>query len=156
MKKIVDRDNKNRLLDFLMGLDATYEVAKDQILSSDPLPTVNQAFFKIQQIEMQRSIHHNAFDAQENMAMAAHKTGYNQSSFSKGYFPSSAGKAYQTVAAHTLSRDNKRSRKPLECDYCGKRGHTRHYCFKLMAHNKANGAVKTDFRGRIAAHVEET
>ncbi|KAK9667983.1 hypothetical protein RND81_13G026100 [Saponaria officinalis] len=84
MKKIVDRDNKNRLLDFLMG------------------------------------------------------------------------EAHQTVAAQTLRRDNKRSRTPLECDYCGKRGHTRPYCFKLKAHKKAKGAVKTDFRGRIAAHVEET
>ncbi|KAK9756366.1 hypothetical protein RND81_01G091700 [Saponaria officinalis] len=162
MKKIVDRDNRNRLLDFLMGFDATYEVVVDQILSFDPLPTVNQAFFKIQQVEMQKNIHHNEYDAHENMAMATHKPGYNapgynSSSFSKGDYPRSAGDSNQPVSAQkTQHRDNKHSRTPLECDYCGKRGHTRAYCFKLKAHNKAKGGAKTDFRGRIDAHVEET
>ncbi|KAK9676220.1 hypothetical protein RND81_11G062500 [Saponaria officinalis] len=119
LKKIVDRDNRNRLLDFLMGLDATYEVVRDRILSTDPLPTVNQAFFKIQQVEMQKNIHSNVYDAQENVAI-----------------------------------DHKRSRGPLKCDYCGKRGHTRAYCFKLKAYHKGKCVANGDFKHRLAANVE--
>ncbi|KAK9740120.1 hypothetical protein RND81_03G012900 [Saponaria officinalis] len=157
LKKIVDRDNKNRLLDFLMGLDGVYEVVRDQILSTDPLPTVNQAFFKIQQLEMQKNIHNNVFDAQENMAMTTNKSGHFPSSFPKHSLPSSAGDVYQNAHVQSVgNRDAKRGRAPLECDYCGKRGHTRAYCFKLKAQNRSKAGVKGDFRGRMTAHVEET
>ncbi|KAK9725453.1 hypothetical protein RND81_05G144700 [Saponaria officinalis] len=147
LKKIVDRDNKNRLLDFLMGLDRTYEVVNGQILSTDPLPTVNQAFFKIQQLEMQKSIHHSALHPLENMAMAVNKSFHPSSSFTESAIPSSAGDARQFVAAQsTFTKDGKRTRPSLECDYCGKSGHTPAYCFKLKAHNKSKVGIKGDFR----------
>ncbi|KAK9747936.1 hypothetical protein RND81_02G024900 [Saponaria officinalis] len=157
LKKIVDRDNKNRLLDFLMGLDGVYEVVRDQILSTDPLPTVNQAFFKIQQLEMQGNIHSNVFDAQENVAMAANKSGHLMSSFPKNPLSSSAGDVFQCSHVQLVgNRDAKRGRGSFECDFCGKKGHTRAYCFKLKSHNRSKGAVRGEFRGRMAAHVEET
>ncbi|KAK9666168.1 hypothetical protein RND81_14G166000 [Saponaria officinalis] len=145
LKKIVDRDNKNRLLDFLMGLDATYEVVRDHILSTDPLPTVNQAFFKIQQVEMQKNIHSNAYDAQENVAILV-----NKSVCAPVHGTNNVPHSAQT----TYNRDHKRSRGPFECDYCGKKGHTRAYCFKLKAYNKGKGVVKGEFKHGITANVE--
>ncbi|KAK9677598.1 hypothetical protein RND81_11G154500 [Saponaria officinalis] len=56
LKKIVDRDNKHMLIDFLMGLDKKFDDIRVQILAMDPLPSVNQAFSKIHQAEMQKSI----------------------------------------------------------------------------------------------------
>ncbi|KAK9669165.1 hypothetical protein RND81_13G112900 [Saponaria officinalis] len=51
LKKIVDRDNKNNLIDFLMGLHPKFEALRGQILAMDPFPSVNQAFAKVHQAE---------------------------------------------------------------------------------------------------------
>ncbi|KAK9723939.1 hypothetical protein RND81_05G035400 [Saponaria officinalis] len=135
LKKIVDKDNKNRLLDFLMGLDGVYEVVSDQILATIPLLTVNQAFFKIQQIKMQKNVHNKVFDTREN----------NGHDSEQVCWPSSASDSLQGSYVHSVgNRNGKRGKTPLKCDYCGKKGHTRAYCFKLKAYN------------RMAAHVEET
>ncbi|KAK9688945.1 hypothetical protein RND81_09G023800 [Saponaria officinalis] len=93
------------------------------------------------------------------MTMAANKSYHFSPLFSKTVNPSNVGDMHQFIPAQSQSssfnRDAKRSRPPLECDYCGKRGHTRAYCFKLKAHNKTKGGDKGDYRGRLAAHVEE-
>ncbi|XP_074298955.1 uncharacterized protein LOC141629944 [Silene latifolia] len=46
LKKMLERDNRHKLIDFLMGLDNKYETVRSQILACDPLPTINQAFFR--------------------------------------------------------------------------------------------------------------
>ncbi|KAK9676192.1 hypothetical protein RND81_11G060200 [Saponaria officinalis] len=47
LKKIVDRDNKHMLIDFLMGINCKFESIRGQILAMDLVPTVNQVFAKI-------------------------------------------------------------------------------------------------------------
>lgn len=44
IKKLADRDAKNKVIDFLMGLNGNYDGMKGNILAMDPLPTVNKAF----------------------------------------------------------------------------------------------------------------
>ncbi|XP_074265064.1 uncharacterized protein LOC141587480 [Silene latifolia] len=56
LKRIVERDNKNNLIDFLMGLDHKYDQIRGHILALEPLPSVNQAFAKVHQAEMQKQI----------------------------------------------------------------------------------------------------
>ncbi|KAK9715165.1 hypothetical protein RND81_06G147100 [Saponaria officinalis] len=121
LKKIIDRDNKHMLIDFLMGLDKKYENLRGQILAMEPLPTVNQAFSKVYQAELQRSLSHVDVP-DDGMAMAV-----NQNNFSS--MPSSHSKP-----TNVWRRDAKKPKfdKPqYYCDYCNKNGHTRDYCFKL-------------------------
>ncbi|KAK9704944.1 hypothetical protein RND81_07G021800 [Saponaria officinalis] len=53
---VLTKDNKNNLIDFLMDVDRKFEHIRGQILAMDPLPTVNQAFAKVNQAEVQKHI----------------------------------------------------------------------------------------------------
>ena len=48
-KKILDLESRNKLFQFLMGLNSGYDAIKNQILAMDPLPTVNRAYYILQQ-----------------------------------------------------------------------------------------------------------
>ena len=54
MKKLQEKDSRNKLIQFLIGLNYGYDTVRGQILAMDPLPTVNRAYYIIQQIEKQR------------------------------------------------------------------------------------------------------
>ncbi|XP_074288560.1 uncharacterized protein LOC141613714 [Silene latifolia] len=56
LKRIVERDNRNNLIDFLMGLDNKYDQIRGHILALGPLPSVNQGFAKVHLVEMQKQI----------------------------------------------------------------------------------------------------
>ncbi|KAL8117038.1 hypothetical protein AgCh_023285 [Apium graveolens] len=42
MKKIAERDERNKVIDFLMGLNTSYDNLKQNIISMEPLPSVNK------------------------------------------------------------------------------------------------------------------
>jgi len=44
------------MLQFLMGLNSTYDTTRGQILSMDPFPSVNRAYYILQQLEKQRQV----------------------------------------------------------------------------------------------------
>ena len=58
-KKILDLDFRNKLIQFLMGLNSGYDAIRNQILDTDPLPTVNRAHYIIQQQEKQMKLREN-------------------------------------------------------------------------------------------------
>lgn len=45
---LVDRDQRDYVIQFLMGLNETYANVRDQIMLMDPLPTVNKVFSNVQ------------------------------------------------------------------------------------------------------------
>jgi len=49
-------ENRNHMLQFLMGLNSTYDTTRGQILSMDPFPSVNRAYYILQQLEKQRQV----------------------------------------------------------------------------------------------------
>ncbi|XP_074293776.1 uncharacterized protein LOC141620932 [Silene latifolia] len=103
LKKVLERDNRHRLIDFLMGLDKKYETVRSQILASDPLPTVNQAFFRIQQIEMQKSISNSdkgKAPMNEEMALAANKSYYPKHNHQKYPNDGAVGSNSQKQTGH--------------------------------------------------------
>ncbi|KAF7824135.1 leucine-rich repeat receptor-like protein [Senna tora] len=55
-KRVSDMMASTKILQFLMGLNPTFDVARTQILNLDPLPTVNKAFSMIVTDEAQREI----------------------------------------------------------------------------------------------------
>ncbi|XP_038699638.1 uncharacterized protein LOC119996929 [Tripterygium wilfordii] len=50
-KVSLEEQNKDRLLQFLMGLNDSFEHVTNQILLMDPLPDVNKAFAQVGQVE---------------------------------------------------------------------------------------------------------
>ena len=59
----------NRLMQFLMGLNDTYNHVRNQILIMDPLPSVNRAYSMVLSVEKQRDVHVVFPEKNENMAM---------------------------------------------------------------------------------------
>lgn len=43
LKKLQEKESRNQLIQFLMGLNSRYDSVKGQILAMDPLPSVNRA-----------------------------------------------------------------------------------------------------------------
>lgn len=56
LKKIVKGDQLKKLIQLVDGLNKSYDRAKINILSMDPLPTVNRVYHMIQQIERHNSV----------------------------------------------------------------------------------------------------
>ncbi|KAK9667377.1 hypothetical protein RND81_14G251800 [Saponaria officinalis] len=137
------------LIDFLMGLNNEFESLRGQILAMDPLSTVNQAFAKVHQDEIQKNVASDVYSSVDAIAMIAQK-------------PNSAGNPWsnatkQQVPPNVWKRDVKRPKNDRVlyfCDYCNKAGHTRDYCFKLKA-AKHGGSTGSGNSKRYAAHVEE-
>ncbi|KAB2630179.1 hypothetical protein D8674_007698 [Pyrus ussuriensis x Pyrus communis] len=50
------QNERNKLMQFLMGLNDSYSVVRGQLLLMNPLPTVRQAYASISQEEKQRSL----------------------------------------------------------------------------------------------------
>ncbi|XP_054800321.1 uncharacterized protein LOC129304622 [Prosopis cineraria] len=99
---------QQKLFQFLMGLNDSYQSIKSQILLMSPLPSVNQADPIISQEEAQRSI----------------------SSFP---LPTADYSASTTTRGHgRIGRGRGRNNSSEECSYCHRRGHTRDNCFHII------------------------
>ncbi|XP_021597215.1 uncharacterized protein LOC110603688 [Manihot esculenta] len=55
-KAIDELNNRNRLMQFLIGLNDAYGTVRDQILGMDPLPSVNKAYSMVLKFESQKDI----------------------------------------------------------------------------------------------------
>ncbi|GJX47354.1 hypothetical protein Tco_0272544 [Tanacetum coccineum] len=58
LSKVLLRDSNSKLIQFLMKLNNDYESVRSQILAMDPLPTVNKAYYIVQQNEKQKQEGH--------------------------------------------------------------------------------------------------
>ena len=109
MKKQQEKDSRNKLIQFLIGLNSGYDTMRGQILAMDSLPTVNRAYYIIQQIEKQRQVSGRMQGHQEIETCSVQKQG-----------PKSTGR-----------KDIRRSKNDKYCDHCKIRGHQTDQCFKL-------------------------
>lgn len=106
-----ERDQRKKLLQFLMGLNESFAAARGQVLMMNPLPSVPQAYSLIKQEERQRQGYmiHNSFVANAKVS--------TQSSASSNGLGASAIK------------------KPgIKCTYCHKDGHLKESCYKLIGY----------------------
>ncbi|XP_015162894.1 uncharacterized protein [Solanum tuberosum] len=99
---------RQKLLQFLMGLNESYEQARGQLLMLIPIPSVNQAYSMMIEWESQRNMAHVA-GSMTNMEIASLVAGRN---------------------GHPKLKKNWNS----QCDYCRRTGHTRDNCYKLIGY----------------------
>ncbi|PKH69533.1 hypothetical protein CRG98_050100, partial [Punica granatum] len=114
--QIAAHKEKEKLHQFLIGLNPEYSTIRSQILSMDPLPNVNKAHSMAAHDEVQRQIMLGREPNSEALGFAA-KIGNDF----RGFNPNSS------------RGENKPRGRPF-CDYCGRNGHYRATCYQLNGH----------------------
>lgn len=105
-----DREQRKKLLHFLMGLNESFSAARGQILMMSPLPTLAQAFSLIKQEEKQR----------QGSSIAS--------------FIANARATSKPVAAAAYHNTDNAKKQNIKCSYCHKDGHLKESCFKLIGY----------------------
>ncbi|KAF8404090.1 hypothetical protein HHK36_008970 [Tetracentron sinense] len=113
LKSLSEHEQREKNLQFLMGLNDTYSTIRGQILLMDPLPSLNKTYSLVFQEERQRAItmSTNNVDASALLANAA-------------------------------STGGKRRERPT-CENCGWVGHTKAKCYKLHGYPPGHRLHKT-------------
>ena len=128
--------DRQKLMQFLMGLNETYSAIRGQILLMNPLPSIRLAYSSISQEEKQRllsSAHTNTDSNSSAAAMAVRSkptpsaTEKNEQTRSHG-FPDSRDRTYSQAPELVGPQEGDRRQfgsgrgRPL-CDHCGNFGH---------------------------------
>ncbi|KAL9416375.1 hypothetical protein AB3S75_039550 [Citrus x aurantiifolia] len=151
---IVQAD-RQKLMQFLMGLNETYSAIRGQILLMNPLPSIRQAYSSISQEEKQRllsSVHTNTDSNSSATAMAVRSkltpwaTKKTEQTRSHG-FPDSRDRTYSQAPELVGPQEGDQRRfgygrgRPL-CDHCGNFGHWIQKCYKLHGYPPGHPKAK--------------
>ncbi|KAL5581533.1 hypothetical protein UlMin_013975 [Ulmus minor] len=105
MKALLDYQQHEYVMQFLMGLNEYYTKIRAQILMQDPLPSINKVFSLAVQEERQRSLTHLNYDS-----VACNATSGSYGQYSRSY----KGRFEKFV-----------------CSHCGIQGHVVDRCYKF-------------------------
>ncbi|KAJ8767701.1 hypothetical protein K2173_020641 [Erythroxylum novogranatense] len=108
---IADYDNNRCLMQFLMGLGDEYDNVKNQVLLTDPLPSINKPFSMVLSVEKQREVQTDTTDSSETAAVMLAQRHSSDNRGNRG-----------TGNARNFSR--KADRKKQYCSKCKTMGHT--------------------------------
>ncbi|KAJ0581298.1 putative retrotransposon Copia-like protein [Helianthus annuus] len=123
------RDEDQRLVQFLTGLNASYDSIQSNILMMKPLPSISAAYAILIQDEKQREIHSTNIFAPESSSM--------------------------NVTAQT-SQFRTENKKVVVCSHYKKYGHTSNKCYRLVGFPKDFKFTKNKrFSANSASHVTE-
>ncbi|KAI3808616.1 hypothetical protein L1987_24571 [Smallanthus sonchifolius] len=103
-KKIVEHLEKERLYEFLMGLDNDFNVIKTQILATKPVPTLGTAYHMVAEDERHMMISNENRTPPESAAFKAYRK-------CKGSFGQ--------LREKSTSRQVKESKENDQCTFCG-------------------------------------
>ncbi|KAM0058457.1 putative retrotransposon Copia-like protein [Helianthus debilis subsp. tardiflorus] len=120
-KRLVEHQEKERLYEFLMGLDNQFAVIKTQILANKPTPGLGTAYHLVAEDERQKLI---SEDKRPAIEAAAFKVFVPQKRDGQGPI-NQKGKGY--------SKQGKQEEVP-HCTHCDRDGHTREGCFKRIGY----------------------
>ncbi|GKA76543.1 cysteine-rich receptor-like protein kinase 8 [Tanacetum coccineum] len=113
-----ERDQRKRLMQFLMGLDENYTNVRSRILLIQPLPLVSKAYSMLRQEEMQRDIPKPTLTIPTTLNTTSN------------YRPPHANKTNQPN--QTVRRTP--FRKGVYCTNYRKEGHDREECYKIVGY----------------------
>lgn len=120
-KKISDLRDKERLYEFLIGVDNHFFVIRTQILATNPIPKLGNAYHLVAEDERQRAI---SSDKRPTTGAAAFKT----------FVPMRREENHNQRRDKSNQKDTKRVEVVEQCTYCGKDGHSRDGCFKRIGY----------------------
>ncbi|XP_058228230.1 uncharacterized protein LOC131336415 [Rhododendron vialii] len=146
------RMEKERVYDFLAGLDLELDPIRVQVLGRVPFPSLGEAYSIVQQEESRRGamLHPPISDRSALIATPQGPFGSDSGPIPQG------GKLQSSTSSRPLDRAS------LQCDYCHNTGYTRDFCWKL--HGKPtrgcgggrSGHGRGPVRSRAQAHVSES
>ena len=116
--KIKTLQHQDSLMQFLNGFSDAYSQVHTQILMMEPTPSIDKAFSLVIQEKRQRSLGFNLGSSVETTAIAVK----NQSFTHGSGFASNSSKNF---------KGNVGKGRPM-CSYCGKLGHIKGKCYKLV------------------------
>ncbi|XP_074306114.1 uncharacterized protein LOC141641347 [Silene latifolia] len=139
-KRMQERENNSKLIQFLMGLNGGYDHIRTQILSLDPLPSINKALGMLQKIEKQKQVAESVEILTDTTAYASYKHGEGSKKAS-----TSDTKKYCSHCDMT-NHNLEDCFRVQECAYCGKSGHKIEKCYRLVGfpadkNNKGKGKM---------------
>jgi hypothetical protein len=106
-KAIADQLQQDRAMEFLQGLHERYGALRSQILLMEPFPSTTRIYSLVRQEEKQQEIHSSLSPTPDAAAFITKPT----------------------------NRGGQLSRKPrYHCDHCGRDGHSKDRCFKLVGY----------------------
>ncbi|XP_071740828.1 uncharacterized protein [Rutidosis leptorrhynchoides] len=120
VKSINSMRDKEKLYDFLMGLNEEYNTIRSQILSMSPLPKLSAAFHMVNQDERQRIVGNSRITS--NDAAAFQASGRNIRNQSK------------SNNQNWNMKDNREKGDDKICTRCKKTGHTIDGCFEIIGY----------------------
>ena len=125
-EKILKREQNQKLLQFLMGLNDDYNAIRGNILMMSPLPSISQVYSMLIQEEKQREIRSASHFLTESASLAVEAS--KPSQFYKGRMDKGDSRAdhfHGGVARNEAKKSN------LFCNYCKKPGHSIDKCYRL-------------------------
>ncbi|KAK4394268.1 Retrovirus-related Pol polyprotein from transposon RE1 [Sesamum angolense] len=114
-KTKADQTDRSQLIQFLMGLNESYDNIRNQILVLEPLPNVNKAYSMVLRVERQRQVNSEFAEATDHFAMQVRS--YEQ--------------RYNTGPRNIMKKKGPIDKRNLFCNHCNKSGHNKETCFKI-------------------------
>ncbi|XP_069152120.1 uncharacterized protein [Solanum lycopersicum] len=156
-KEYVDSMLRQKLLQFLMGLNDSYSHARSQILMMNTPPTVNQCYAMIIQDESQRELsgdHYNLGGQMDPTALFTSRSGGNnfngQNNRSGNVKPNKQRSGYLYCDHCDMKGHNRADCNKLKyCIHCHKHGHLKEFCYQLIGY-------PTNYKGKRQANIMTT
>ena len=149
-KVLNERDQRDYVIQFLMGLNDQYANARDQIMLIEPLPSINKVFSLIQQQEQHHQLIINTPSC-ESMALASKFVGTPFKPVSRGFARKERPYCQHCrTQGHTFENCYKAGNveSPV-CSHCNASGHMAEKCYKLHGyppgHKLYKGRVTNSF-----------
>ncbi|KAF5769630.1 putative RNA-directed DNA polymerase [Helianthus annuus] len=144
-KRLNEFQEKERLYQFLMGLDGGFSTIRTQVLSMKPNPTLREAYRLASEDEQQRSITASKEGHIEPAAFQTYSQGRRDGTNRRG-----------NSGDKVLQRDYKRNNDGQEhCTICGRDGHKKEGCFKVIGYpDWWPGKLKNEKAKPKVAHVD--
>ncbi|XP_075112682.1 uncharacterized protein LOC142182332 [Nicotiana tabacum] len=140
-KKFIERQEYQRLWQFLTELNDGYSQARSQIIMKSKIQTVNQAYAMILQDESQKLVVGGGYSAEsiDPTALFSSKLGQKQ----RRNFN------VECDFCHLKGHTKEECYKLIKCDYCNKKGHLRANYYKLIGY-------PADFKPQKRANMVES
>lgn len=140
-KAMADFTSSTRLMQFLMGLNDSFESLRNQILVLDPLPSVHKAYSMALSVEKQKEVQINFSNLPES-AM---------------FVKSSNNNGKRQFSSKPKTDFKNKGNNDRYCNHCKANGHTREACFKLNGYPNWYKELKDKKKNNYnSAHMANT
>ncbi|KAK8348830.1 hypothetical protein V6Z12_A06G105100 [Gossypium hirsutum] len=129
--KFMDHLNKERLYEFLAGLNCDLDEVRGRILGRTTLPTIGEAFAEVRREEKRSLIMVGDTRELKPLTIAGHRPSENSTLISRG-----------SQSQRFKDEIDSNSNRPW-CSHCNRIGHTKEKCFKLHGYPEKKNRKKT-------------